>query len=334
MKRKLVNEDLIKIKKLLSQLDINTKKVTFDLKENVVEASGEPFSGSGGLIAEEVNQQSEEIIIAEILDRSEVPEQTGMRYLQRFQDYFETEGNKIIVSAYNIKLLQAIDQLFSRGLAPEEVKAILEDGDGLFPTISQSSREMAREYFDSVEPLMDFEDEENERKNWARKAFKISLAALVVLILVSVASFQLGYLKPVGLYPGSRDLPEKVLNGPVEEDKEPEKEPEKEVDEIVQEPLVPALLPEDTTVAVLNGSGAPGIAGSFADKLREKGYQVVDVGNAASFTYTRSQVINRLETEEEAWMVIEMIPQAELVTEEHEEDKAMITVVLGADYEG
>jgi hypothetical protein len=45
-------------------------------------------------------------------------------------------------------------------------------------------------------------------------------------------------------------------------------------------PGMPKLARGQTDVLVLNGSGAAGAAGSAADRLRARGYQITSVGNA------------------------------------------------------
>ena len=334
MKRKLVNEDIIKVKKLLSELRISGEQVIFNLNEYTVETPGGLHGEDGTVPVEELATQSEEEVIAGIIAKSEIPEQTALRYLDSFLPYFETEQDKILFSTYNIKLLQVIDQLFSRGLAPEEVHEILAEGDKVFSSMSEPSKEIAREYFESPELDMEFQDEdyENRETGWGGKAAKGGLIALAVLILIAIGSYQLGFLRSLGIYPGSEEISEEALNGrerPVEEREEEAGEEDNGGE--TTEPYVPALMPEEITVEVLNGSGAPGVAGKFAEELQELGYQVVEVDNADSFDYSRSQVINRLEGDE-AWEVLGKIPQAEFLSEIYEEGDAMITVILGSDY--
>ena len=48
---------------------------------------------------------------------------------------------------------------------------------------------------------------------------------------------------------------------------------------------------EPVTIQVLNGSGAAGAAGYAAARLREQGYQVVDVRDAHRFGYRETEVI-------------------------------------------
>jgi hypothetical protein len=56
----------------------------------------------------------------------------------------------------------------------------------------------------------------------------------------------------------------------------------------------PKLARRETDVLVLNGSGAAGAAGTAADRLRARGYQITSVGNAArQSTSTRTFVMYR-----------------------------------------
>jgi hypothetical protein len=48
---------------------------------------------------------------------------------------------------------------------------------------------------------------------------------------------------------------------------------------------------EPVTIQVLNGSGAAGAAGYAAERLRQQGYQVVDVRDAQRFGYRETEVI-------------------------------------------
>lgn len=52
----------------------------------------------------------------------------------------------------------------------------------------------------------------------------------------------------------------------------------------------PELDRKDLSLEVLNGSGAPGAAGSARDFLENLGYENIDVGNAASYDYDQTEV--------------------------------------------
>ncbi len=93
------------------------------------------------------------------------------------------------------------------------------------------------------------------------------------------------------------------------------------------------ILPRELiTVAVLNGSGVAGIAAQVAELLEEKGFQVVDVDNADSFDYPRSQVISRQDGMEPAREVAVVIPGSELLKEPVEGSPAMVTVIVGKNF--
>jgi hypothetical protein len=60
-------------------------------------------------------------------------------------------------------------------------------------------------------------------------------------------------------------------------------------------PVAPDEVVDPVRVAVLNGSGVPGVAASFVRNLRSYGFDVVNGngGNADSFDYPKSVVIDR-----------------------------------------
>lgn len=338
MKRKLVYEDLIELKKLLGKLQISSDQVSFDLREGSVETTGETF-GQHAVLPASINLRPEEEIIALISDKNGIPESTGQRYLHYFRDYFDqTEQGKIAFSPYNIKLLQTIDQLITRGLAPEEVSKLFQEGESLSSADSASYAELTREYFNTTEQSLDtpWDDQETAKQGLGRKAFKWSLVGLVLLFAVVWGSYQMGYLEPLGFYPRfkAEAPPAEITDGETAPDTELKgrAEQREQPDEEIPEPAEAVLMPGEITVDVLNGSGSRGVAGLFAEQLRQLGYQVEKVENAAHFNYNRSQVISRLQGDE-AWAIQSIIPQAELLHEAPAEGKPMVTVILGKDYE-
>ncbi len=52
----------------------------------------------------------------------------------------------------------------------------------------------------------------------------------------------------------------------------------------------PELDRADLTIQVLNGSGAPGVAGTAEDLLLDLGYQEIDTGNADTYDYQQTEV--------------------------------------------
>ena len=91
-----------------------------------------------------------------------------------------------------------------------------------------------------------------------------------------------------------------------------------------------ALDPADVQVAVLNGAGMPGLAGSVGDELTERGFDVVEVGNTPSrgTTLVRYPPGQR----EAARLVADQTPGA--ATLEESSDVTVVTVLLGTDAGG
>lgn len=59
-------------------------------------------------------------------------------------------------------------------------------------------------------------------------------------------------------------------------------------------PSTTEVMSEDAvTVEVLNGCGTTGVANVFADLLRQKKYDVVNIENAESFDYEKSVILDR-----------------------------------------
>lgn len=93
------------------------------------------------------------------------------------------------------------------------------------------------------------------------------------------------------------------------------------------------ILPRELIrVAVLNGSGVAGVAAEVAAILEAEGFKVVEVDNADSFDYPRTQVIARQEEMKPAREVAYFIPDAELLKEVVEGSTVMVTVVVGKNF--
>jgi hypothetical protein len=94
-----------------------------------------------------------------------------------------------------------------------------------------------------------------------------------------------------------------------------------------------ATLPRgQISVEVLNGTGVPGAATSLADKLKQKGFAVISIGNADHFDYEISQVISRRDLMDAAREVAVLVPHAELLKEERPEADVIVTVIVGKNY--
>ncbi len=90
-----------------------------------------------------------------------------------------------------------------------------------------------------------------------------------------------------------------------------------------------------TTVQVLNGCGAQGVANVFADALRQKRYDVVGVGNADTFDYETSVLINRgrVESREvEKIASILGVPKDRILVIESQTSQSDVELIIGADY--
>ncbi|HOT98144.1 MAG TPA: LytR C-terminal domain-containing protein [bacterium] len=90
-----------------------------------------------------------------------------------------------------------------------------------------------------------------------------------------------------------------------------------------------------TSVAVLNGCGVKGVANVFADALREKQYNVVAVGNAETFDYEKSVLINRGQVENkevERIASIVGVSRDRILTIESKTAQSDVEFVVGADY--
>ncbi|HHT27618.1 MAG TPA: LCP family protein [Firmicutes bacterium] len=89
-------------------------------------------------------------------------------------------------------------------------------------------------------------------------------------------------------------------------------------------------------IAVLNGAGIAGIAGKAAERLRQEGFEVVSVANAASFNYQQTMIFARDERRE----AVDAIAAALGVTGEADNwsatgdirQNADITVIVGRDW--
>ncbi|OWZ83935.1 LCP family protein [Natranaerobius trueperi] len=90
---------------------------------------------------------------------------------------------------------------------------------------------------------------------------------------------------------------------------------------------------DNITIEVLNGSGVSGVAEDASDMLEEVGFDVVSIGNADNFDYQSSKVIARKEPRKAAKEVALEINQADLLVELKDDFEAMVTVIIGENFE-
>ncbi len=97
----------------------------------------------------------------------------------------------------------------------------------------------------------------------------------------------------------------------------------------ILEQATSGIKPAEVRVTVLNGAGIAGLAGKTADALKQKGYQVVDVGNAEPTDHT---VIRYPAGQKEAAQLL--AGDAPVKVELEESQVANVTLVLGKDVSG
>ncbi len=121
---------------------------------------------------------------------------------------------------------------------------------------------------------------------WRTATIVASLVAAVELVLIAVLAIAL-FGQPLLVW----------AQGTAEHDAAPAKKSvSAAVEQRVQPPVAPAkpkLARTETSVLVLNGNGVAGAAASTGELVRQKGYVIAAVGNAARSDYRRSVVMYR-----------------------------------------
>jgi hypothetical protein len=86
------------------------------------------------------------------------------------------------------------------------------------------------------------------------------------------------------------------------------------------------------SVEVLNGAGEPGAASQVTEALREAGYDVKTFGNAASFEYESTIVIDRSNRSDRARAVADALGVEEVRSEPQPALYLDATIILGRDW--
>ena len=86
------------------------------------------------------------------------------------------------------------------------------------------------------------------------------------------------------------------------------------------------------SVEVLNGAGEPGAAARITEALRDAGYDVKTFGNAASFEYDSTIVIDRSRRPDAARSVADALGVKEVRSEPQPELYLDATIILGRDW--
>lgn len=104
------------------------------------------------------------------------------------------------------------------------------------------------------------------------------------------------------------------------------------------EPVISPEEKEKSNIIILNGCGSPGIANSAGNKLQDD-FQIVEIGNAASFQYTETKIIVtsfKISVIEDAISIRELLGVGKIVTDgslsEQFRQKADIVIIIGSDY--
>lgn len=95
----------------------------------------------------------------------------------------------------------------------------------------------------------------------------------------------------------------------------------------------PPLSREEITVEILNGSGVAGLARRTGKFLEDQGFTVHRIADADHFNYKRTQVISRLDDAGPAKEVAILLKGAELIKEVKPDAEAMVTIILGLDFD-
>jgi len=104
------------------------------------------------------------------------------------------------------------------------------------------------------------------------------------------------------------------------------------------EPIISPEEKEKSNIIILNGCGSPGIANSAGNKLQDD-FQIVEIGNAASFQYTETKIIVtsfKISVIEDAISIRELLGVGKIVTDgslsEQTRQKADIVIIISSDY--
>ncbi|MCF7885515.1 MAG: LytR C-terminal domain-containing protein [Candidatus Marinimicrobia bacterium] len=91
---------------------------------------------------------------------------------------------------------------------------------------------------------------------------------------------------------------------------------------------------ETVMIEVLNGCGVPGLANKYSNYLRQKGIDVVYVGNAESMDYDSTRVIRRVDDEKKYKLFLDVLQVSEDRIKNSKTDAPYtdFSLILGKDY--
>jgi hypothetical protein len=103
-----------------------------------------------------------------------------------------------------------------------------------------------------------------------------------------------------------------------------------------QEILKPAapITFQDIRVEILNGCGDDGIAARLATRLREQGFDVMTLGNADSYAFLETLVIDRVDKMHHARHVADILGTQNLIQQITPDPFRLeeVTIIVGRDY--
>jgi hypothetical protein len=90
--------------------------------------------------------------------------------------------------------------------------------------------------------------------------------------------------------------------------------------------------PQRIRVAVLNGCGVSGVASRFSELLVSKGFDVIKTGNAESFNFVESIIVDRSGSYAAAEKVASALRIKNCIQQIEEDRVEQVAVVIGRDY--
>jgi len=104
----------------------------------------------------------------------------------------------------------------------------------------------------------------------------------------------------------------------------------------VPEIISSAPIVDPVKVQVLNGCGVSGIANEFSEFLQRKRYDIIEVGNAPTWDYENTVIINRERRDKkyiDKFRELIGIPKELVYPIKNDENESDVTLIIGSDYE-
>lgn len=110
----------------------------------------------------------------------------------------------------------------------------------------------------------------------------------------------------------------------------------KQMDEMVKQVIegtymVSSKTKSKVSIEVLNGSNKNGLATKVANELKQKGYNIINIGNAKGMKYDQSHIYDRRSNDEETKKISQILDIKKVEKKTSTDTKADITIILGND---